>query len=111
MKHVRAVMDLALMFAQGEPRRVPAVRREAGAVVDRQPRVIAELGTRAPVGLVLVHPRTPVAGQVDLREPRLRRQRQSNQQNTGNGNAADELHLTLLLGFAGQPRIARARQS
>jgi ABC-type glutathione transport system ATPase component len=61
-------MRLGLMFAQGQNRRVPAVRLETGGVVDRQAGVVAERGTRDAMFLVLVIPRTPLAGEITLRE-------------------------------------------
>src|SRR5215469_15723017 len=63
-------MRLRLVLAQRQDRRVPAVSLQAGGVVDRQPEVVAELGTGNAVLLILVVARGPLAREIDLRERR-----------------------------------------
>ena len=63
-------MRLGLMLAQRQNRGVPAVGLQAAGVVERQPGVVAELGTRNAVRLVFVIERGPLASEVPLGEGR-----------------------------------------
>ena len=54
-------MNLALVLSERQSGSVPAVGMQPGAVVDRQSEVVAQLGTGATLGLILVNDRTPVA--------------------------------------------------
>src|SRR6185295_16298915 len=63
-------MGLGLMLAEREDRGIPAVGLETSRVVDRQPGIIAELGTRNTVRLILVIERAPFARDVALGQGR-----------------------------------------
>ena len=66
---VVAAVRPALVFSDdGDSIAVVGVAAQAPGVVQRNPRVVAELGPRQPLGLVLVEQRHPVAGKIHLRE-------------------------------------------
>ena len=68
---VRRHVGAALVLGQRQAPRVPAVGIQPAGRVDRQAGVVARIGTRSALGLVLVEQAHPVAVQVALR-PRRR---------------------------------------
>ncbi|MNC85446.1 hypothetical protein D3C83_10450 [compost metagenome] len=69
-------MRAALVLGQGQARRIPAVGPLAGSGIDRQAQIVAELGTRTALRLILVEEARPVAVQRALRRRRTRRDEQ-----------------------------------
>ena len=60
--NVGDAMDAALLLGQRHAGGAPAIGAEAGGVVDGKAQIIAQLGTRAAFGLVLVTQGGPVTG-------------------------------------------------
>jgi hypothetical protein len=83
-------MHAALLFGQRDPRWIPAVAKLAGGVVDREPEVIAQLGTGNAFRLVFVIAGLPDPREIGLRE-RGRRHRQR-QRTKGDGQIKPSCH-------------------
>ena len=63
---VAAVRPALILGDDGDSIAVVRVAAQAAGVVQRDARVVAELGARQPLGLILVEQRRPVAGEIDL---------------------------------------------
>jgi hypothetical protein len=61
---------LALVFRQRQQPGVPAVGAQPRRLVDRQARVVADVGSRNPLDLILMEDRRPHPREIDLRERR-----------------------------------------
>src|SRR6185436_5042815 len=72
---VRRDMRAALLLGLRETRRVPTVRVLTRGGVDRQAKVVGEVGARAALWLILVEDAVPVAVEEALRAGRCREQR------------------------------------
>jgi hypothetical protein len=91
-------MRLALMFRHREDRRVPRVGLHARRVVDRQPRVIADVRARHALRLILVKNRSPDAVEIDLRVGATRRGERRRHHEHGGDDSVRDVHKNLSQG-------------
>src|SRR5262249_21379497 len=75
-RHIVRRVHAALILGQSDERSIPSLRPRASRSVQRNPSVIAELGTRKTVRPILIQAVRPDAAQVHLRKQRTRRARE-----------------------------------